>query len=90
MSRTSEITKVAMFVEVGGKAYAVSLPDEQKLMLCNMAATLSDTGALPLFELPDGFSFTKLGQLKVEEVSTRKPLPTNKPITAKDLLSRKW
>ena len=63
MSRVADITKVAMFVETEGKLYTVSLPHEQMIILCNLAASLSESGALPLVKLPEGFEFTTIGDL---------------------------
>lgn len=63
MSRTAEITRAAMFVESEGNLYTVNLPHEQMIFLCNVAATLSNSGALPLVKLPEGFEFTTIGDL---------------------------
>lgn len=46
------VTRVAMQVEIDGKAYAVALPQERLLMLAQLAESLSDNGKLPVCELP--------------------------------------
>ena len=48
MSKTAEIEKVALLVQIEGKLYQVGLSQEKLKLVTNLAASLSDTGALPL------------------------------------------
>lgn len=59
----ADIDKIALFIETGGQAYAVTLPHEQLMILVQMASGLSDTGALPVQKLPEGFQFTTIGEV---------------------------
>lgn len=61
MSRTAEITKVVIAVEIGGAPYFVNLPLDRMMMLMKIASGLSDIGALPVVKAPDGYAFHTLG-----------------------------
>ena len=50
-----------MAVEIDGKPYFVGLPQDRMLMLVELAATLSDSGKLPVLAAPDEYKFEVLG-----------------------------
>lgn len=56
----SEISKVSIAVEIGGKPYFVNLPLDRMLMLMQLGSSLSDSGKLPVVAAPDGYRFTAL------------------------------
>lgn len=60
MTRTAEITKVVIAVEIDGAPHFVNLPHERMVILMKLAEGLSDTGALPVVRAPDGYVFQVL------------------------------
>ena len=60
MSEEIEIGRVSMIVECNGKPCAVVLPQERLRILVNLAASLSDTGSLPVKELGSEYHFETL------------------------------
>ena len=52
-----EIGRVSMMVEVNGHVWAVVLPQDRMRMLVNLAASLSDSGKLPVKKLSDDYHF---------------------------------
>ena len=68
--RNAEIDKIALFIETGGQAYAVTLPHDRLMILVQMASGLSDTGTLPVAKLPEGFEFTTIGEVQSEHSKT--------------------
>ena len=61
MSRTAEITRVSLAVEVDGEPHFVNLPLDKMMILVKMAAGLSDTGTLPVVRAPAGYVFQAMG-----------------------------
>jgi len=59
---TSQIGRVCVGVEIGGKVHFVNLPQDRLRMLVSMAAGLSDDGKVPVIEAPEGFRFAILGE----------------------------
>ena len=57
MSKTTEIGRVSMVVECDGKPCAVILPQERMRLLINLAASLSDTGVLPVKAMGSDYHF---------------------------------
>ncbi|MET3998876.1 hypothetical protein [Marinobacterium sp. MBR-109] len=66
----AEIDKIALFIETAGQAYAVTLPHDRLMILVQMASGLSDSGALPVQKLPEGFEFTTIGEVQSEHSKT--------------------
>lgn len=60
MEQTAEIEKVALMVQIGGKPYHVALSQDKLRLVCNLAASLSDTGALPVVLAADGYRLEEL------------------------------
>jgi hypothetical protein len=60
MSKTTEIGRISMVVECDGKPCAVILPQDQMRLLVNLAASLSDTGVLPVRALGSEYHFETL------------------------------
>ena len=58
-----KIGKVSMMVEVDGKACVVVLPKERMLMLVDLAASLSDSGKLPVKKLGSEYKFETIEAL---------------------------
>lgn len=54
------IGRVSMFVEVDGKVCAVALPQDRMRLLVDLAASLSDTGVLPVREMDGSFHFEEI------------------------------
>lgn len=62
MSKTTEIGRISMVVECDGRPCAVILPQDRMRLLVNMAASLSDTGVLPVKALGSEYHFETLEQ----------------------------
>ena len=60
MSITTEIGRISMVVECDGKVCAVVLPQDRMRLLVNLAASLSETGVLPVKVLPSSYHFETL------------------------------
>lgn len=60
----SQFTAVSLAVEYEGKPYFVALPQDRLKILVKMAASLSDSGSLPLSAAPENFKFMSLGEAK--------------------------
>lgn len=50
---STEISKVAVYVEIAGKAYLVALPQDRLQLAIKMISGLSDDGQLPVRAAPD-------------------------------------
>ena len=50
---STEISKVAVYVEIDGKAYLVALPQDRLQLAIKMVAGLSDDGQLPVKAAPN-------------------------------------
>lgn len=53
MSVSTQIDKVAIYVEVNGKTFIVNLPQDRLQLGIKLISGLSDDGALPLAPSPD-------------------------------------
>lgn len=59
-----EIGRVSMMVEVDGQACAVVLPQDRMKMLIDIAASLSDSGKLPVKKLGEEYQFETIGTVR--------------------------
>jgi hypothetical protein len=61
-----KIGRISFAVEIDGKPYFVALPQERLRVLVTLAGSLSDSGKLPVLDMPEGFKFTELETNKGE------------------------
>lgn len=58
-----EIGRVTMAVEIDGVPCFVVLPQDRMKMVVTLAASLSDTGKLPVVKAPEGYKFSVIGSM---------------------------